>query len=107
MKIKKYKLVYDGYVYHVYTNDHLLKLMRDNSNGCHLGYVYLMPGECRWKLILRDIIDFDGTSPYYFNYYFAKPVKSKKKAVKNLVKRQNQILREMNWVKESRQGTDS
>ena len=98
MKIKNYKLVYDSDndVYDVYTDD-IFKLVRDNSNGCDLGYVYLMPSEPHWRFVLRDLaeVSSDGTSHYCsydLPFELFKPYKSKKKAAKNLVKTHNKLL---------------
>ena len=104
MKIKNYKLVYDSSnkVYDVYTDD-LLKLVRDNSNGCYLGYVYLMSRKPHWRFVARDLTDVSsgGISPYYVDKWvkFVKTKKkvaeTKKKAAKRLIKGQNKILKEM------------
>ena len=107
MKIKNYKLVHNSIhndsstllqsAYSVYTDD--LKPWMDDSDGYELGFVYerpidlgfVRPGESCWGLVLRNII---GRTPYYCDNP-NKPYKSKKKAVKNLVKYQNKLLREM------------
>ena len=104
MKIKKYKLIYDSKYeaydnYDVYTND-IIKLVRDNANGCNLGYVYLMESEPHWRFVQRDLTDVssDGTFPYYSHdlpFRLFKPVKTKEEAAKGLVKHQNKILKGM------------
>ena len=96
MKIKKYKVVccLDNNDYDVYTND-LPKLVRDNPNGCDLGFVYLK-GSVGWISVPRDLknIDRAGFNPY-FPDNLPKAAKTKEKAAKRLVKHQNKLLREM------------
>ena len=107
MKIKNYKLVYDsfGRGYDVYTNDLCDLVMRDNSNGYDIGHLYLMPSECRWKFVPRDITDvalylmpsecrWKFVPRIFLSKYVGKP-RTKEKAAKRLVKYQNRILREM------------
>ena len=101
MKIKNYKLVYDSNdeAYDVYTDD--LKSPMESSNGLHLGHIFIDDRfnlKKKWVYRCRN----PGSVAYSANAYSANQTyqsfdyhKTKKKAVKALIREYNKLFREI------------